>query len=180
MKKIIISLACVLLLCGCGRYKEINSRYLVTGIAFENTDKGVLISVNVLLPEAGENMILKGEGNNLNGALAELKKAQVKSLYFEHCATVALNQNTKNEISKILRFCKNQINIPISAQLIYCNDSYALFSADRTGYDVVTLLENSNVTSSCRLYKTEQRIADFTLPLIRAENDTITFEGDIK
>ncbi len=179
MKKL-IPLFCLMLLCGCSGYKEINNGYLVTGIAFDKTSDGVKITVNAVLPEGEENMILSGSGEGLKSALNDLKKAQVKTLYFEHCGTVVLNQNLKDNVYSILEFCKNQIKTPIAARVVLCNDAGSLFLADRTGYDVISLLKNNNFKTDNRLYKIEQGVGKTVLPLLSVKQNTISFEGEIK
>ncbi len=173
MKKL-IPLFCLILLCGCSGYKEINNGYLVTGIAFDKTDNGVKITVNAVLPEGEENMILSGSGDSLSSAFNNLKKSQVKTLYFEHCGTVVLNQNLKDNLYPILEFCKNQIKTPIAVRVVFCNDSKSLFLADRTGYDVISLLKNSNFKTDNRLYKIEQGVRETVLPLLSVRQNTIS------
>lgn len=180
MKKLIAPFILILLLCGCGEYKEINNGYLVTSVAFEKSGSDTQITVNILLPENDENLILTGSGIDLTAAFKALQKSQVKNFYFEHCGTVVLNQNVKNDVFDILNFCKNDIKMPVSARVVYCNNASSLFDADNTGYDVITLLKNSKQETDNRLYKIEQSKKSPALPLVKAEQDTIYFEGEIK
>ncbi len=177
MKKIILSLACVCLLCGCSGYKEINNGYLVTSAAIGKTDNYIEIILNVILPENDESLVLLGRGKNLKSAYDEIKNSQTKTLYFEHCGTVVLNQNIKGEIKQVLTFCKTQMNIPIAAQVVYCNKAKSLFEADRTGYDVISLVKNTGGNGQNHIYKIEQR-SNIKIPVIAVREGTIYFEGN--
>ncbi len=185
MKKIILPMFCVLLLCGCSGYKEINNGYLVTAIAFDKTEDNSQIILNTILPEGtDETIILTGSGHDFNSAFGELKKSQVKTLYFEHCGVLAVKKDIpKNELVDILKFCKDKIRLPIAVRTIYCTDATALFKADRTGYDVITLINNSGTKTDNRLYSLGRKISDkndFSLPLITTRAGTIYFEGEIE
>ncbi len=179
MNKLIPFVMCILLLCGCSGYKEINNGYLVTAIAFEKTENGVKINASAFLPVLEENIVLQGTGGDFNSAFNELKRKQVKTLYFEHCGTVVLNQNFKDEALTVLEFCKNKIKVPIAARVILCNDAKALFEADKTGYDVISLLKNNNYNGEDRLYKIEQK-GEIALPFVTVNEKVISFEGEIK
>ncbi len=180
MKKIILSLFCVVLLCGCSGYKEVNDGYLVTGIAFERLDGGVKITASIILPQSPEGVILSAVGSDLSTALCELKKSQVNTLYFEHCGAVVLNQNIKSDALKIFELCKTKIKIPISAKAVYCDNAEQLFLADRTGYDIISLLKNNHAKSDNRIFKIEQAADSISLPLISVRDKTMIFEGEIK
>ncbi len=180
MKKTILSLLCLILLCGCSGYKEINDGYLVTSVAFEELDGGGLITANIILPQTEENMILSAWGGDFDEAFSALKKAQVRSLYFEHCGTVVLNPRLKPQAFEILELCKNKIKIPIAARVVYCHDAKALFSADRTGYDVISLLKNNNARQDNQIFEIEQTADNLELPFISISDKTMIFEGEIK
>ncbi|MDO4607654.1 MAG: hypothetical protein Q4B40_00495 [Clostridia bacterium] len=177
MKKIILSLVCVGLLCGCSGYKEINNGFLVTSVAVGKTDNDIEIMLNVIQPENEKGLILSGSGTDLKSAYKEIKKSQTKTLYFEHCGTIVLNQNIKGETKQILNFCKSQMNIPIAAQVVYCSDAKALFNADQTGYDVISLIKNTGGNGQNRIYKIEQG-KNTKIPTVAVKDNTMVFEGE--
>lgn len=177
MKKIILSLFFAILLCGCTGYKETNNGYLVTSVAISKSGDGVTILLNTLSSKDQESIILSSEGYDLKSAFKNLKKQQTKSLYFEHCGVVALTTNLKNDVKPILNFCKNTIKVPIAVQIVYCDDANALFAADRTGYDVISLIKNADNKTDNLLYKIEQK-TKFKLPIIIVRDDVMFFEDE--
>ncbi len=178
MKRIILPLFCLVLLCGCAGYKEINNGYLITATAFEKSNDNVKITLNAVLPESQDILVLSSSGSSLQSAFENLKKQQTKAFYFEHCGVVVLNENIKADKKEILNFCKQKMDIPISAGVVYCNDITALFNADCTGYDIMSLIKNTEIDTQNRIYKIEQQ--NTKLPIIALKNGVMYFEGEIE
>ena len=175
----------MLLLCGCSGYKEINNGYLVTAISFEKSGEESQILLKVLLPEnEDESLILSGSGSGFDEAFSMLLRTQAKSLYFEHCGVLAIKRDTpKNEIEDILSFCHKKLNAPAAMRAVYCDDTKSVFDADKTGYDVITLINNNGIKYENRLYALKRKIndkADFSLPMVSARDNTVFFEGEVQ
>ncbi|MBO5852482.1 MAG: hypothetical protein J6Q74_01570 [Clostridia bacterium] len=178
--KIFFLILAVLTLNACA-YTEPNATFTVTSLAFGQGD--IFISVS----EQNKSMWIKGEGEDLNAAITDIKTKLSKEPSFEHCGLVVLCGSVKgDEIENVLNLC-GDIGIPLRTRLVFTDDIEMLFDKDAVfvGEEAISLLKHCykefGFGGNTALYEIKTAIlvngGNFALPRIVAENNRVKLAG---
>ncbi len=191
LKCVVLLLVTLLFLNGCSGYREIERGYLVTALGFKSKDGKVYIyaeaisSSNVTVD--GENKsVLKGSGNTVDGAFKNLKSTLVKPLYFEHTATVILENSLDNaHKNDVIAFLKEQEELNLGIYFVSTPNAESLFEIETPdgilGYDIVGIIKNrQNKTDkkfNGQFYKVEKNRDFSVLPCVFVSEGILNCKG---
>lgn len=151
MKKLIIPILCILLLCGCENKPQ---EYMITAIGVDY-DKGLYtVSFEALIinteNEEQELKVITGKERTLLKAVEEIKKQNTLPLMLSHCGVVAVGDGISREKLKgIMRFAKEQGDITLSVQFLKTENANELLSGEpissaSVGYDLMSMMKTAN------------------------------------
>lgn len=170
----LLTLICIVFLCGCSGYREIDRGYLVTAVGICKNDDNVQIYLEAQSSASTskniERSILTGSGTTTAAAFEDMKFQLVKPLYFEQVGT-AVFQGTPSHAD--LLFLTDTLKIHYGTFLVQCNDVEKLFHFDSPGkilgYDIIGLIKNfekeTNTDTRSRIFE----ILKFNIPLSKID-----------
>lgn len=102
---ILILLVCCILLTGCWSYKEIDSIYIVAGIAIDkapDTNQYNITAelINVMENEVGksfESILLETKGDSIFDAVTKMVRISAKRLYWAHATSIIISEEVARE-----------------------------------------------------------------------------------
>ncbi len=181
MKKLFLSLALVLFLCGC---QKRGPEYLVSSMGFdkaENSYKVCFESVIINSEDTKQSVkLLKGEGQTLKAAINEIEKQCTQPLLLSHCGVLVIGDNiTQNELSDIAKYCVKNEEITLSAFLIKTENAQKLLSVKpvsslTVGFDIMGLLEQ-NKRYKNRLFELMNTESNTALPKVSINDGGLIF-----
>ena len=150
MKKLIIPILCIILLCGCENKPQ---EYIITAIGVDY-DKGLYtVSFEALIinteNEEQELKVITGKERTLLKAVEEIKKQNTLPLMLSHCGIVAVGDGISREKLKgIMRFAKEHGDITLSVLFLKTENANKLLdskplSSASVGYDLMSMLKNA-------------------------------------
>lgn len=156
MKRLILTLLCLSLLCGCSNIRRIvaqNGRYLVSAMGVDKAENGVLVSLEAVVINSQDSeqdikpQVFEGEGENIEKAFKSALLKTAKPFDLSHCAIIILGQELDNKNREdIYNFCLNNLELTVSVGFVASENANALLKlkpvSDITvGYEIVTMLE---------------------------------------
>lgn len=160
MKKLFILLLIPFLLCGC---KQKPQEYLITAIGADYDDGLYSIYFEAIITntqqDGQQRKIMVGQDRTLLKAIAQIEKQATQSLLMSHCGVVAVgNGISRTKLLGIMRYCKENRNIPLSIQFIKTETAEKLFktepiSSTSVGYDLVSMMQKINKPLKNRLFE---------------------------
>ncbi len=183
MKKILLSLLLVLLLCGC---EKRGPEYLVSSIGFDKqSDKYKVCFESVIINSEDTKQtvkLLKGEGETLKSAINQIKKQCTQPLLLSHCGVLVIgNSISGNELSDIANYCVEHKEITLSSFIIKTENAEKLLSVKpvsslTVGFDIMGLLEQ-NKRYKNRLFELVNRGYNTTLPSLSINDGGLMLSG---
>jgi len=148
MKKIFICLLLLLFLGGCQKAKP---EYLISsiGIDTKNDKFNVCFEAVIINSENPEQklMLLKGSGDTIEQAVAQINRQCTQPLLLSHCAVIVTGETiTEKQLNEILEYCYQRDEITLSAFFITTKNAEKLLSQEPVssvcvGYDIMGLIE---------------------------------------
>ncbi len=183
MKKIILLLFMMGLLCGC-RTQE--SKYLVSSIGFDYNDQEYEVCFETIVVNSEKTdqqlKLFQGKGESIEKAVGEIEKQCTRPLVLSHCGVIAVSQNLSyDDFLKVCDFCYKREEITLSAFFIKTNSPLGLLSTKPlasvcVGYDIMGLLKQNKPFGN-RFFEIIKNNYKVELPTIKAKTGGIIF-GD--
>lgn len=170
VKTVLLLVAATFLLCGCGDYKEPDSRYVVAAFGISENDGYTLyietLSVGTDITSANPRLF-KASGKTLDLAFKSLKRNLPKEPSLSHCGAVVVSET--GDTVKLLNFAlKSGVNP--SAVAVKSPDVEKLLSLEAeksaVGFDVFAIVKE-NIKGNYGLYFSVNKKA---LPVLVAAN----------
>lgn len=186
-KLMVCVLAFALLLCGCAGYRETDSEYLISSVAFKKQDGIFYAYIEVLALSAKESnsysKVFMSQGKTpfeaVNNTVAMLSKKAV----FDHCAVAIIEDSIKgNDLKEINKYLYNTRNLNLGIYVFVTEDAQKILSlkseAIGIGYDLMNIELNIDDTSGIKcknkFYEIESGIDKtdtFILPRVSEDSD---------
>ena len=192
MKKLALMLIilCLISLCGCATYREIDRGYLVTAIGFKRTNENVSIALEAISsPDANDTSSQKAtlvaDGKTINDAYFSLRSQLVKPLYFEQLGAVVIADSfARDNFAEIIDFCTNLQSASLGMYVVSTPDLQTLFSTQTPdgilGYDIIGLIKNYETTGgkkdSCQLYQLRRQpssAVSIAVPVVSVQQEKL-------
>ncbi|MGL4336904.1 MAG: Ger(x)C family spore germination protein [Turicibacter sp.] len=196
MKKVILFCACFFILTGCGNKIEIPSLGIVSGIGIDKTEKGFLITAQIVNPDyvAGNKtnklpvFVIQGEGESIFQAYRMLNTLTTKVVFLPHLDVMVVSEELAKEgINDILDFALRNVKIRPDVNI--------LVAKDVTAADVMQVLDAgttipdqelntiSGICASCESVKLSKNLYDVA-NLIQKKGanlvvNAVTITGDV-
>ncbi len=181
MKKLLLIIISLLLLCGC---EKRGPEYLVSGIGFDKENgvyKVCFESVIINSEDTKQTIkLIKGKGKTLDEAVDEIKKQCTQPLLLSHCGVLVIGKNIQeNELEGIAEYCVKSKEITLSAFIVNTESAWKLLSAKpvssvAVGFDIMGLLEQNKVYKN-RLFEVVNSNYESNLPTISIINGGLKF-----
>lgn len=183
MKKGFITLAILLLLCGC---QKTGPEYLVSGIGVDSSDGKYNVCFETIIVNT-ENTdqsvhILKGSGNTVEKAVKQIYAQCTQPLLMAHCGVVVIGENiTCKQLKEVGEYCYNEDEITLSAYFVKTDNAEKLLSLNpvssvSVAYDIMGLVkQNGNYCN--RFFEVINTGYRTTLPKISIKNKGLKFDG---
>jgi hypothetical protein len=149
VKKCILSIILLLLLCGCQKFKP---EYLVSSIGFDKVeDKYTVLFETVIINTENTSQslkVLKGEGESIEQAVAQIKRQSTQPLLLSHSGVIAVSENiTRDDLKQICEYALEQ-EITLSAYFVKTQNCEKLLkqkpvSSVCVGYDIMGLIKQN-------------------------------------
>lgn len=160
MKKLIILLLCPLLLCGCRQKPQ---ECLVTAIGADYDDGLYTLYFEAVVTntekDSQKREVLTAKGRTLLETVEQIEKQATLPLLTSHCGVVAVGKGiTRTKLLGIMRYCKENRDIPLSVQFIKTDSPQELFETDpissiSVGYDLVSMMQKNEKPLNNRLFE---------------------------
>ncbi len=183
MKKILIFLL-LFSLCGCAKAK---SEYLVSssGFDYKNGQFEVFVEAVVSNSETEEQSLklIKGCGETVEKAMAEIKKQCTQRLLLSHCAVILVSEDIQSDkLDEIYEFVLNNEDITLSVVFAKTENIEKLFSQKpvstvSVGYDILSLIESNNKKLKTRYFEIMAQNKKVRLPEIVATKEGYYLES---
>ncbi len=148
MKKVLLCLFLLIFLSGCQKSKP---EYLISsiGIDTKNQQYNICFEAVIINSENPEQklMLLKGSGDTIEQAVAQINRQCTQPIMLSHCALIAIGEGvTRNQLNEILEYCYQKDEITLSAFFITTQNAEKLLSQEPVssvcvGYDIMGLIE---------------------------------------
>ena len=145
MKRILIIVSMVLLLCGCWDYRELNDMSIVTAIGIDYKDNKYIVSLEVTKSVKDgssneiETIVYTGENKVLSKAFLEAKNTSDKYVYMEHVEVLLLSEQLAKEgIGDVIDYIVRDTSI---------NSNYYMVIVEKPSELLNTKLENDSVSN---------------------------------
>lgn len=145
MKKILIIVCFVLLLCGCYDYRELNDMSIVTGIGIDYKDNKYVVSLEVTKSVKDgssnelETVLYTGEDKILADAFLEAKNSSDKYVYMEHVSILLVSRNLCNSgLGEVIDYIVRDTSINSNYYMVMVDNPTKIFS---------TKIENDSVSN---------------------------------
>lgn len=118
MKKIIIILVCLIMMCGCSEYSEINDMVIVSGIIVDYKDEIFSINVEAMVNDKNSKIeTYKTSASSIQEGLTKISEMSNKKLFLPHLKALILTKdaikNNANFYEYFLRDPKSKMNFNI-------------------------------------------------------------------
>ncbi len=160
MKKLFILLLIPLFLCSC---KQETQKYLITAIGADYDDGLYTLYFEAVVAnteeEGQKREIITATGRTLLETVKNIEKQATLPLLTSHCGVVAVGKGiTRTKLLGIMRYCKENRNIPLSIQFIKTESPEKLLktgpvSSISVGYDLVSMMQKSQKPLENRLFE---------------------------
>ena len=160
MKKLFILLLLPLFLCSCRQKPQ---EYLITAIGADY-DGGLYTmyfeAIVANTEEQGQKReIITAKGRTLLETVENIEKQATLPLLTSHCGVVAVGKGiTRTKLLGLMRYCKENRNIPLSIQFIKTENPEKLLnikpvSSISVGYDLVSMMQKTEKPLKNRLFE---------------------------
>ncbi len=160
MKKLMILLLCPLLLCGCRQKPQ---EYLITAIGADYDGGLYTLYFEAVITntekDSQKREVLTAKGRTLLKTVEQLEKQATLPLLMSHCGVVAVGKGiSRTKLLGIMRYCKENRNIPLSIQFIETESPQKLFQTEpissiSVGYDLVSMMRKTEKPLKNRLFE---------------------------
>lgn len=183
MKKFFLVVVLLLLLCGCQKTKP---EYLVSSIGFDKKQNNYTVffeTVIINTENTSQSLkVLKGEGESLEKAVAQIKRQCTQPLLLSHSGVIAVGEGlNRDDLKQICEYALKE-EITLSAFFIKTKSAQKLLevkpvSSACVGYDIMGLIKQNKPYKN-RFF--ELINADFkaTLPEIALKEGGLYFETE--
>ncbi len=165
MKRILIIVSLVLLLCGCYDYRELNDMSIVTGIGIDYKDNKYIVSLEVTKSiKSGssnemETVVYSGENKILADAFLEAKNSSDKYVYTEHVNVLLISKDLgKKGIGDVVDYIVRETSI---------NSNYYMVIVDDPKSTLETKQENDStsnvITNTINYYLDDTKFDDLDI-----------------
>ena len=136
--KVIFSVLCIFLLCGCWDYNELNMQELVLGVGIDETPFGISVTVQTAGRDGEESAVYVTEGEGFFDAVRNATSHIGKKLYWGHCRIIIFGESAaESRIGEVLDVLER-------SQDIYMNISVASARGCTAGEIISAKLEGKN------------------------------------
>lgn len=161
MKKsaIITAVLCAVLLTGCAGYREIDSEYLISAVAFDKDEKDFRIYAEVRAISAQDkdtkNKVFDATGKTPYEAVNDIAALLPKKAVFDHCGTAIISDKIKGEnLESVIDYLYDAKNLNLGIYLYTAKDIEKIFSCESqaisVGYDIMAIQDNIEKTSGVK------------------------------
>lgn len=191
MKKIIILICSLFLLCSCYDYRELNDTSIVSGIGIDYKNNKYIVNLEITKSSKDssstqvETNIIKGEDENLSVAISNAVNNSNKDIYMEHVELLILGKELCNQgIGKVVDYIIRDIDINNNYSIVIADDPGKLLNEkiknDSVSNLIVTTLEyyygktsfdDIDIIASLIINKYK----DVAFPYVNLENENIIF-----
>lgn len=192
---LIIILVCCLFLTGCWNYREIDSLYIVAGIAIDKvpgTDKYNITTefISIKENERGqgfESVLLETEGDSISDAVTKMIRISAKIPYWGHATSIIIGEEVAREgimtfLDLISRNAEVRLGIDVfiskgqSAKEVL---SHGALSTDVKSYELAIMVNESKYLVKVPVLKAYEVINELAVPKVHIVLPTIqSFSND--
>ncbi len=183
MKKILLAIVLMLLLCGCDKT---GPEYLVSSMGFDFSDGlyNVCFEAVVINSESSGQTIklLKGKGVTIGEAVSDIYRQCTQPLMLSHCGVLAIGESVDNiRLREIGDYCYNQDQLTLSAFFVKTENAEKILSVKPlssvcAGYDIMGLIQQNKQYNN-RFFELINSSYRAKLPKIILQNGGLIFEG---
>ncbi len=181
MKRILLSVVFLTFLCGC---QKAEPEYLISAMGYDYTggEYSVCFEAVIINSEDTEQTVklLEGKGQNIENAVAEIKKKCTQPLLLSHCGVIAVGSDmTKQQLKQVVEYCYDREQITLSALFIETENPQKLLtvkpiSSVCVGYEIMGLLKQ-NTHYNNRFFEVLASNYTAKLPIINHKNGGLYF-----
>ena len=171
MKKLILILFLLLSLSACG-YSEPDSVFTVRAVGIH--EKGIILKGD---------FTIKGEGETVSAALADIKTKLSKAPSFEHCSVIVFDSIKGDKLSSALSFLRES-GVPLRTNIAYSEDLSVLFEnegIEELSSQLALCKKTFSFGGNTALFEIETAIltngGNFALPRVNSSGENIKIEG---
>lgn len=193
MKKLLISIFCLLLITGCSNYTELNELLVVTAIGIDYKDDNYIVYLSTVDGKLDEKEIekeyvtYKSTGKTILEAFNRFYQEVDKKIYLSHLDLLVLsNEALTSNLKDIVKTFLYDIENRSSFKVITTDDISTLFNLD----DFTNKISNFSTTNAKELSAISTITFDnfstiileenyFILPNIKLEDNNIIYQGGI-
>lgn len=186
MKKVILAVLFLFLLCGC---EKTGPEYLISSIGFDNENgKYNVYFEAVIINSENEEQTLKllnGKGDSIDKAVKQIKNSCTQPLLLSHCGVIVIGENIDaDQFKDIKNYCYDTDPITLSAYFVKAKNAKELLSAKPVssacvGYDIMGLLKQNDATKN-RFFEILNDVQNVKLPTISVKDKGVYFDGKSK
>lgn len=185
---IIILLFC-LLLTGCWNYREIDSLYIVAGIAIDkvpNTDKYNITTEFISIKENQreqnfESVLLETEGDSISDAVTKMVRISAKIPYWDHATSIIISEEVAQEgIMPFLDLISRNAEVRLGVDVYISKGQSAEeilrhggFSTDVKSYELAIMVNESKYLVKVPVLKAYEVINALAVPKVHIVLPTI-------
>ena len=188
MKKGLIIISLLLLLCGCEKTKP---EYLISSIGFDSKDGEFTTCFEAVIlnseKDSQELKILSASGKTVEDCVEQISRQSTQPLLLSHCAVLVIGESiTQDQLNQIYEYCFRERDITLSAFFVETENAEKLLSQKPisticAGYDILGLLEQystfKNVKLRNRYFEIMALNGQVTLPKIALTEEGYYFEN---
>ncbi len=183
MKKIILLIFAIMLLCGC---ENDQSEYLVSSMGFDYDGEMYEVCFEAIVVNS-ENTdqtlkLFRGKGETAEEAVSQITKQCTRPLLLSHCGVIAVGEKIgKEQFLEVCDFCYKCEEITLSAFFINTKDAQELLSGKPlasacVGYDIMGLLKQNKLYKN-RFFEVIKSGYETRLPTVYRKQGGIYFDG---
>lgn len=201
MKRIVLTVLCLCLLCGCKSSRSViseNGRFLVSAIGIDTENKDMKVTVEAIVVNSQDTeqspkaCVFEGSDTAFSKALENAVSKSAKPLDFSHCAVVVFGEKTEETAKNdVYKFCLENKQITVSVGFAKTENANKILklkpiSEIAVGYEMAVMLETAfteNKTAfNNRFFEIENaRLKGEkakTLPFFKIKDDMFYLKGD--
>jgi len=148
MKKILLVLPLLLLLCSC---QKAQPEYLISSIGFDNKDGQIntCFEAVVINSETKDQRVLliEGKAKTVEEGIKKIKRQCTQKFLLSHCGVLIIGDTvTKEQLDNVYEYCFNERDITLSAYFVRTENAKKLLSQKpvstiAVGYDIFGLIK---------------------------------------
>ena len=193
MKRILIIVSLMLLLCGCYDYRELNDMSIVTGIGIDYKDSKYIVSLEVTKSvkdgssNETETVVYNGENKILADAFLEAKNSSDKYVYTEHVNVLLVSKElSKKGVGDVIDYIVRETSINSNYYMVIVDDPKGVLEVKQENDSMSNVITNTinyyldetsfddlDIMSSYMINKKE----DIAVPIISTENKKVVFNS---